>query len=104
MGNDKFYEQQRERLATVDAATEPIAACKAYLLNYQPFADYADDIYAWLTCSLALEGVVTGNFGVGAILLDDRGQVVAQGHNEVFHPHFRSDRHAEMVVIDGWEN
>jgi hypothetical protein len=62
---------------------------------------YTDDSYAWLTCALALQGVATGNFGVGAILVDDGGnQILAQGHNEIFNPRFRSDRHAEMVVMD----
>ncbi len=40
----------------------------------------------------------------GAILVDPGGQVVAQGHNQVFHPYFRSDRHAEMVVLENWED
>ena len=69
-----------------------------------PQAQYQDDAFAWLTCTLALEGVASDNFGVGAILVDAAGQVVAHGHNQVFHPHFRSDRHAEMLVLDSWED
>src|SRR5262249_45835252 len=65
---------------------------------------HPDDAYAWLTCALALTAVAAGNFGVGAVLVEGDGQVVAQGHNQVFRPHFRSDRHAEMVVLDDWED
>jgi hypothetical protein len=32
-----------------------------------------------------------------------RGTVVAQGQNAVFYPHFRSDLHAEMVVMNALE-
>src|SRR5262249_18495906 len=75
------------------------------LVSYRPDPKHTDDSYAWLTCALALQGVATGNFGVGAILVDDGGnQILAQGHNEIFNPRFRSDRHAEMVVMDCCEN
>jgi tRNA(Arg) A34 adenosine deaminase TadA len=36
--------------------------------------------------------------------VDGAGQVIVQGHNQIFSPHFRSDRHAEMVVLDDWED
>eukprot|EP00747_Dinoflagellata_sp_TGD_P153409 gnl/TRDRNA2_/TRDRNA2_177389_c0_seq12.p2 gnl/TRDRNA2_/TRDRNA2_177389_c0~~gnl/TRDRNA2_/TRDRNA2_177389_c0_seq12.p2 ORF type:complete len:159 (-),score=37.14 gnl/TRDRNA2_/TRDRNA2_177389_c0_seq12:358-834(-) len=44
-----------------------------------------------------------GTYGVGAVLLDDTGAVVCEGHNEVHIDGFRSDLHAEMVVINKWE-
>ena len=74
-----------------------------WLTDYLFRENYPDDGYAWLTCVLALKGKNSGNYGVGDILVDDNGNVVASGHNEVFHPHFRSDRHAEMVVMDNFE-
>jgi len=48
--------------------------------------------------------VASGNFGVGCIIVDVYGNVIVQGHNEVFHPYFRSDRHAEMVVMREFED
>ncbi|MGR9100646.1 MAG: nucleoside deaminase, partial [Gammaproteobacteria bacterium] len=60
--------------------------------------------YCWLTCVLALASVDAGNFGVGSLLIDRAGNVVAHGHNEVFRPYFRSDLHAEMVVMDRFED
>jgi cytosine deaminase len=85
-------------------AVVPLVAWRSFLEQYEPDARYADDGPVWLTCVLALEAVTQGNFGVGAALFDDDGQILAHGHNEVFHPYFRSDLHAEMVVLDRWED
>ncbi len=81
-----------------------ITKMKTSLLDYQFDLDYPDDKYVWLTNALALKAVDAGNFGVGCILVDGRGNVVIEGHNEVFNPYFRSDLHAEMVVMDTFEN
>jgi cytosine deaminase len=83
---------------------EKVGRWRAFLAAYQVRADYPDDAHAWLSCTLALAGVASGNFGVGGLLVDEAGAVVIQGHNQVFQPHFRSDRHAEMVVLDAWED
>jgi cytosine deaminase len=40
---------------------------------------------------------------VGAVLVDPHGTVVACGQNTVFAPRFRSDLHAEMVVMNTFE-
>src|SRR3954462_15651943 len=94
----------QERLLRVRPGARDVEAWKASLLAYQPRAECPDDAPVWLTCALALEAVATGNFGVGAILVDGSGHVAALGHNQVFSPHFRSDLHAEMVVLDAWED
>ena len=65
---------------------------------------YPDDHFAWLTCQLSCEAAERGNFGVGCILVDPSGHVIVKGHNEVFSPYFRSDRHAEMVVMNAFED
>ena len=75
-----------------------------WLLGYQFKGNFIDDSYAWLCCILALKASGKGNFGIGCILVDHEGQVVIEGHNEVFNPYFRSDRHGEMVVINSFEN
>lgn len=56
-----------------------------------------------VTCQEALEAARRGNYGVGAVLVDPHGSVVAQGQNSVFYPRFRSDLHAEMVVMNAFE-
>jgi tRNA(Arg) A34 adenosine deaminase TadA len=104
MSTEQIWEIGQQRLAKIEPETEGINTWKAHLTDYQPSTEYPDDAYAWLTCTLALEAIKIGNFGVGCILINDAGKVVTQGHNEVFNPHFRSDRHAEMVVMDDFED
>ena len=56
-----------------------------------------------VACTEALAAAKTGNYGVGAVLVDPKGEIVEQGRNTVFFPHFRSDLHAEMVVMNAFE-
>jgi tRNA(Arg) A34 adenosine deaminase TadA len=77
---------------------------KNWLLSYEFNSVYPDDKYVWLTNVLALKGVDWDNFGIGSILVDPNGDVIFQGHNEVFNPYFRSDRHAEMIVMNEFES
>jgi len=56
-----------------------------------------------VACSEALAAARAGNYGVGALLVDPNGSILAQGRNAVFFPYFRSDLHAEMVVINAFE-
>lgn len=89
-------------LASVDEATLGVLSWKAFLQGYA-FVNQTHELYGWLTCVLALKAVSLGNFGVGSILVDDNQQVVAWGHNQVFEPRFASSQHAEMVVMDRFE-
>ena len=104
MNTTQISEIARQRLAEIGPGSEEINMWRAYLPRYQPSVQYPDDAFAWLTCILALAAVKKGNFGVGCILIDQSGTVISHGHNEVFHPYFRSDRHAEMVVMDEFED
>ena len=65
---------------------------------------YHDQQLAMIACQEALLAAVRGNYGVGAVLVDPHGTIVAQGQNAVFYPHFRSDLHAEMVVMNAFED
>ena len=40
---------------------------------------------------------------MGAVLVNPGDSVVAQGQNTVFYPYFRRDLHAEMVVMNAFE-
>jgi cytosine deaminase len=93
-----------QQLRTITQKSDDIEYWKGWLANYKFDCKYPDDGYVWLTCVLALKAVSLGNFGIGCILVDGKGGIVAWGHNEVFHPYFRSDRHAEMVVMDMFED
>ena len=109
MGNsEKIIEKVRQiglrQLELIDSQSADVEKWKTSLMQYQFNDQYLDDGYAWLTSVLALVAIDADNFGVGAILVDGDGCVVYHAHNEVFNPYFRSDRHAEMVVMDKFEN
>lgn len=91
-------------LQDITQNTAGVGEYKSQLSQYQFKNDCKDDPFAWLTCVLALKAVDKGNLGIGCILIDKNFQVVTEGHNQVFKPHFRSDLHAEMVVMDEFEN
>lgn len=64
---------------------------------------HQDQPLGLVVCREAFAAARRGNYGVGAVLVDPHGHVVAQGQNAVFYPHFRSDLHAEMVVMNAFE-
>ena len=64
---------------------------------------HRDQDLGLVACAEALAAARTGNYGVGAVLVDPNGEIVARGRNTVFYPHFRSDLHAEMVAMNAFE-
>ncbi len=76
---------------------------KKYVDQYQPSASFKDDVAAARACQLAATAAELGTYAVGAVLLDDKGEVLADGYNKTFIDGFRSDLHAEMVVLTKFE-
>jgi tRNA(Arg) A34 adenosine deaminase TadA len=68
-----------------------------------PDKNYPHDAFVIITLQEAIEAALEGNFGVGAVLVRNRKEIVQRGHNRVFSPHFRSDMHAEMDVMTKFE-
>ncbi len=63
------------------------------------------DRFALITLQEALAAAREGNFGYGACLVNEStGEVVERGHNRVFYPYFRSDLHADMDLLDKYED
>jgi len=77
MSTAQIWAAGQQRLARIETEAEGINTWKAYLANYRPRAKHADDACVWLTCVLALEAVNAGNNGIGSILVDSVGRVVA---------------------------
>jgi cytosine deaminase len=65
--------------------------------------NHADQAFALHACREAITAVYEGNYGVGALLIDPSGRIAERGHNVAFEPSFRSDLHAEMVVMNAFE-
>jgi len=68
-----------------------------------PNPKYPHDEFVIITLHEAIAAAKEGNFGVGAVLVRENGEVVQRGHNHVFSPYFRSDLHAEMDVLTKFE-
>lgn len=79
-------------------------ALKARLLCYaeEGFSN-PGDAAGWAACVQAFVAITKDQYGIGALLLDAAGYVVAAGHNEICGPPFRSEAHAEMVVLSDFE-
>ena len=71
--------------------------------EYVPDPKYKHDSFIIRCLRQAFVAAEEGNFGVGAILVDNLKGSVLQARNKVFHPYFRTDRHAEMEVITKFE-
>ncbi len=104
MNDEEIRMSGVKELEEIGFKNKRVRIWKTMLLDYEFDNEYQDDKYIWLTNVLALKAVDSGNFGVGCILVDSSDNIIAEGHNEVFSPYFRSDRHAEMVVMDKFED
>jgi cytosine deaminase len=75
------------------------------VLSYRVKASFADDIYGLMVVKSALESMKEGSGGIGACLVDSAtGQVVEYGRNRQYSGYFRSDLHAEMDLLNRYED
>jgi tRNA(adenine34) deaminase len=85
-----------------DAVNVIIKKMETYLLNYIPQDKYPDDYYAKESNIQALISVKEGGYGIGAILIDATGKIIAKNHNQQIQKH-RSDLHGEMSLLTEFE-
>jgi len=90
-------------ITTNDPTQEVVQKLERFLKNYQPDKRYADDFYALESNREAFASVKEGGYGIGAILVDEKGNVIARGHNEQIQKH-RSDLHGEMSLMSNFED
>ncbi|SFW63455.1 Cytidine and deoxycytidylate deaminase zinc-binding region [Pseudomonas sp. NFACC19-2] len=74
------------------------------LLQQAPASTHADDTWARLCCEQALLAVEEGCYAVGALLVDETGELLCSGRNQVFTSAYASAAHAEMRVLDQLES
>jgi cytosine deaminase len=67
------------------------------------FNSNIEEIQAWFVCILALRAAFLGNFGVGAAIFDNNNMIIEFAENQVVRPFFRSDGHAEMLLLSKLE-
>lgn len=73
------------------------------LLEQAPPSHCSEDIWARLCCEQALLALEEGCYAVGALLVNQAGELLLSGRNQVFGNNYDSARHAEMQVIDQLE-
>ena len=73
------------------------------LLQQAPARTHVDDTWARLCCEQALLALEEGCYAVGALLVDDAGELLCSGRNQVFASTYASAAHAEMQVLDQLE-
>jgi tRNA(Arg) A34 adenosine deaminase TadA len=79
-----------------------IQKMETFLMNYQPQEKYPDDYYAKESNIQALISVKEGGYGIGAILIDATGRIIARNHNKQIQKN-RSDLHGEMTLLTEFE-
>lgn len=74
------------------------------ITSFVPDARCPDDPFVLVTVQEAMLGARERNGGIGACLVREAtGEVLERGHNSQYEPWFRSSLHAEMVLLDRWE-
>jgi len=75
---------------------------EVFLNAFIPEAEYTDDAFAKAANIQALKSVKQGGYGIGSVLIDKNGTIIAAAHNSQIQEH-RSDLHAEMTLMTKFE-
>jgi tRNA(adenine34) deaminase len=87
------------------AAADEMANIEHRIHSLTPDPRYRDDPFILVTLQEAIAAKREGSGGVGACLVrESSGEIVARGHNRQYSPYFRSDMHAEMDLLDRFED
>ena len=78
---------------------------EARIAAYVPDERYRDDAFGLVVVKDAIVSLKAGSGGIGACLVGGKtGEVVERGRNRQYSPHFRSDMHAEMDLLNRYED
>lgn len=75
---------------------------QTFLTAFNPEPQYSDDIYAKAANLQALKSAMEGGYGIGSVLINQEGKIIAAAHNSQIQRH-RSDLHAEMTLLTDFE-
>ena len=91
--------------AWAGADRQSIDAIDARIQKLRPNPEFKDDGFGLVVINQALISLKEGSGGIGACLVDEEsGKVVATGRNRQYRPYFRSDLHAEMDLLNRYED
>lgn len=98
-------------LSTIDLRAEErplqksILELEARIQAYRSDPKYRDDAFGLVVVKDAIVSLKAGSGGIGACLVDAKtGEVVERGRNRQYSPHFRSDMHGEMDLLNRYED
>lgn len=84
---------------------QSILELETRILAYRPDPRYRDDAFGLVVVKDAIVSLKAGSGGIGACLVDGKtGEVVERGRNRQYSPHFRSDMHGEMDLLNRYED
>ena len=84
---------------------EKLAALEQRILSHVPRSGFAHEIHGLQVVKTALAAVKNGSGGIGACIIDTRdNSVVMEGRNRQYDGYFRSDLHAEMDLLNAYED
>lgn len=89
-------------IRTTDTKQVLLTKLDRYLTTYLPQTKYADDRYALEAARQALKSVQQGGYGIGAVLIDAKGNILEKAHNEQLQQ-LRTDLHGEMTLLTKFE-
>ncbi len=88
-----------------DSPKDKLQKLENRIASYTVNPAYKDDPHALAVIRIALKAIQEGSGGIGACLVDHAdGKVIEYGRNRQFDPHFRSDLHAEMDLLNRYED
>jgi tRNA(Arg) A34 adenosine deaminase TadA len=73
------------------------------VVKYKPQKKYPDDLFCKESILQTIIGFKEGGYGIGAVLVDSKGNIIFRGHNSQIQKH-RSDLHAEMTLLTDFED
>jgi tRNA(adenine34) deaminase len=88
---------------SAESSAKVLLAYDKIISAYEPRSEYPHDCFILPALRQALLAAKKGDFGVGAVLVNDKGKIILEARNRMFNPYFRSDRHAEMILLNCFE-
>ncbi len=91
--------------AAAESRPEELAQIEGRIQMLSPDPAFKDDRYGLIVVKEALTSLKEGSGGIGACLVHEQtGEVVCTGRNRQYRPYFRSDLHAEMDLLNRYED
>jgi cytosine deaminase len=88
-----------------ESSPQEIEGLEARIRQLRPDPAFKDDSYGIIVINAALTSLKEGSGGIGACLVHEQtGEVIATGRNRQYRPYFRSDLHAEMDLLNRYED